>query len=276
MNLSSIGIDLGGTKMLIAAELNGEIVTKRFSTGINTEFRVIKNNLDNFMNDFNILPNSICVAIPGLVDGETVVECDVLPCLKGVNVNHFSDSCSVSFVNDLESALIEERNNYPNVKNLCVVMIGTGIGMAMLIDGKVCIGSNGFAGELGYTRVMTDSGMQFLDDVSAGAGILKQFGGDVSELCNSLSLGDQIAKTILKNASTYMGIGINNVISLINPEVLLIGGGTSRYENYYENLVETVDRAALPILRSATIIKRCTNQGNTVVLGALLRAKAAK
>ncbi len=273
MNKSSIGIDLGGTKMLVVGEKAGTLVSRKYPTGKDIDFSDILNNFQSFITEFKISPLSICVAIPGLVNGESVVDCDVLPCLKGVSASQFSLVYPVKFINDVEGALIEEKKNYAGVKNLVVIMIGTGIGMSMIIDGKECQGASGFTGELGYISVMTDNGPTFLDNVSAGAGLLTQFGDSFENFKLSIDRGEDRAVSLIKKGALYMGLGISSVISLINPEAIIIGGGTSTYKGYFDLMIESVNEFTLPILRESTIINSCTSPGFTVVYGALSKAK---
>lgn len=268
-----VGIDIGGTKMIVASEINGKVVTKKYSTGIDVDFQYILNKYNLFIEEYGINPKALAVAIPGLVNGDYVEECDVVPCLKGISSKDFSKEYEVSFINDVEAALIEEKKNYRDVDNLVVIMVGTGIGMSMLVDGKECQGASGFTGELGYSVVNTERGPTYLDNVSAGAGILKEYGDSADKLRIALDSGDEKALSVIKRAGKYMGLGLISVISLLNPEVVVIGGGTSAYKNYFEITVDTVDKYSLPILRKSVNIVKETTMGLTVTYGALTKAK---
>lgn len=271
---SSIGIDLGGTKMLIVAEKNGKKVSKKYPTGKDITFDTIKKHYSEFIKEENIQTRSLAVAIPGLVNEDEVLDCDVLPCLKGITIESFSFDYPVKFLNDVEAALEEERKNYNETDNLAVIMIGTGIGMAMIVDGKVTKGASGFTGELGYMPVFTENGITFLDNMAAGAGLLEQYGDSAEKLKESLNNDDSDAVAILERGAKYMGIGISSVISLLNPEIIVVGGGTATYKNYFETMLKSVEKNTLPILRKATRIVRTTNQGFTAAYGALEVAKS--
>lgn len=273
MRESIVAIDIGGTKMLIGYEIDGVIKSEKFSTGVGVSFKDILATYKKFLRRNEISPIALVVAIPGLVTDSIVNECDVVPSLVGVKASDFSVSYSVEFINDVESALLEERSNYKDVNNLIVIMIGTGIGMSMIIDGKKSLGASGFSGELGYTVVNTESGVEYLDNVSAGAGLLKKFGNDPERFINALNREDDFATEILNRGAKYMGLQLSSVISLLNPELIVIGGGTSTYKGYFEHLVETVDKVTLHILREATKIVRSSNPGLCVLYGALIRAR---
>ncbi len=273
MNRVSIGIDIGGTKMLIKHEIDTLETCKRYSTGKNISFDEIFDNYNNYIESNDLEVISLAVAIPGLVEGDIVTACDVVPGLDGIKTSDFSDNYPVKFLNDVEAALIEERNNYPDVKNLTVIMIGTGIGMSMLIDGRKCHGASGFTGELGYTVVNTDNGPTFLDNVAAGAGILGIYGGSSTDLKNDLDNSVISAQQIIDKAAEYMAIGLTNIISLINPELIIIGGGTSTYNGYFDKVLESTKKYSLPVLLKATKIITATNIGKTVLNGAYMAAK---
>lgn len=271
---SSIGIDLGGTKMLLVGNRNGKIVSRKYPTGKSVSFDCLLKNYHDFLEEEKLETISLAVAVPGLVCADEVHECDVLPCLKGIKTDSFSTKYPVKFINDVEAALEEEKKNYSDVDNLTVIMIGTGIGMSMIVDGKIIKGASGFTGELGYMPVHTDKGITFLDNISAGAGLLEQFGNSADKFKEALNSGNPDAVAILERGALFMGIGISSVISLLNPEVIVVGGGTSTYRNYFELMIKSVDKNTLPILREATTISRTTNQGFTVAYGALTIAES--
>lgn len=272
--MAKIGIDLGGTKMLVSYMDGDKQTTKKYATGIDISFNEIIGNYTEFVKENNLTVESLAVAIPGLIDNRKVTACDVLPCLEGITAADFSSNYPVSFINDVEAALIEERNNYSNVKNLIVIMVGTGIGMSMVVDGSECKGATGFAGELGYTTINTENGPTYLDNISAGAGILKTYNGSAEELKSALEKGDNRAKGIIENASNYMGMAISSVVSLFNPEVVVIGGGTASYTGYFKNLKNSVEKYTLPVLMEPTQIVRTTNPGLTAVNGAIKKAES--
>lgn len=272
--MNNIGIDIGGTKMIVSTELNGEVVSKRYSTGITIEFREILDNYNSFIDEFSLTPSALAVAVPGLVDKDKITACDVVPGLEGKKTSDFSRSYPVIFINDVNAALYEERANHPDIKNLIVIMIGTGIGMSMIVDGRELKGSTGFTGELGYTIVNSETGPTYLDNISAGAGILKKFGGSAEDLKDALKEGDSRALEIIHRAGEFMGMGLGSTISLLNPQLILIGGGTAGYKGYFESMIESCKKYTLPVLYNPVKIERTTNPGMTVVNGCLKIAKA--
>lgn len=272
--MSNIGIDLGGTKMLVSCKNGDEVLTKRYKTGKERSFKEILENYNSFVEEYSLDVKSLAVAIPGLIENKKVTACDVLPCLEGKTITDFSNIYPVEFINDVEAALIEERSNYKGVENLIVIMIGTGIGMSMIVDGKECKGASGFTGELGYTTVNTQDGPTYLDNVSAGAGILKVYNGSAEQLKADLEKMDDKAMQIIKNASDFMGMGLSSVISLFNPEVVVIGGGTAGYKGYFNNLKESTEKYTLPVLLKPTKIVKTTNPGLTAVNGAIKKAES--
>lgn len=271
--MSFIGIDIGGTKMLVSGEVENRIISKRYPTGKEISFSSILDNYNSFLIEYNIEPKALGIAIPGLIDGNKVTACDVVPSLEGIGPKDFSSSYPVEFINDVNGAMVEESSNHSNKSNLIVIMIGTGIGMSIKIDGRETIGATGFTGELGYTTVNTKEGPTYLDNVSAGVGILKKFGGTAEELNEALDREDQHALKVIEEAGNYMGMALASTISLLNPEVIIIGGGTSHYRGYFETIVKKTQEYTLPVLYNPVEIKRTTNPGMTVVNGCLKISK---
>lgn len=271
--MSNVGIDIGGTKMLVSYIKNKKLISKSYQTGKNISFTKILNNYNSFVQEFNLEVKSLVIAIPGLIKNNIVTACDVVPSLEGKKPTDFSANYPVAFINDVEAALIEEKSNNETAKNLIVIMIGTGIGMSMIVDGKECKGASGFTGELGYTTVNTEEGPTYLDNISAGAGILSRFNGNVEELKIALENNDVSAIKILDEATKYMGMALANVISLFNPEIVVIGGGTAGYKGYFDNLKKYVNKFTLPVLLEPTEIKQTTNPGYTAVNGAIKKAE---
>ncbi len=272
MHKCNIGIDLGGTKMLVIAKVNDTIVSRKYKTGKTVSFATIQLNLEDFLKKEKIIPIALTVAIPGLVTGSQVTSSDVLPCLNSLSTDDFSTDFPVAFINDIQAALIAEKQQHPTVKNLIVIMIGTGIGMAMIIDGKECHGASGFSGELGYTIINTTTGPTYLDHIASGAGLLKQFNGNAEAFKQSLINQAPTSLKLINNAASIMGQSLSTVISLFNPELVVIGGGTVNYPQYFDQLVHTTESLTLPSLKQNCKIVPTHSLEQTAALGALIHA----
>ena len=124
--------------------------------------------------------------------------------------------------------------------NLFYATLGTGVGGALILDGKIWRGVSGFAGEFGYVAVNSD-GMR-LEDVASAANIVRRtrtrFNRDSTSSLNKLAEeqisihkiveaadnGDDFASLMLERTGSYVGTGIATVINLLNIEKVVIGG----------------------------------------------------
>lgn len=124
--------------------------------------------------------------------------------------------------------------------NLFYATLGTGVGGALIVGGKIWRGVSGFAGEFGYVAINSD-GMR-LEDVASAANIVRRtrtrFNRDSTSSLNKLEEtqisihkiveaaenGDDFASLMLERTGSYVGTAIATVINLLNIEKIVIGG----------------------------------------------------
>lgn len=131
--------------------------------------------------------------------------------------------------------------------SLFLFTLGTGVGGSLIIDGKLWEGSHGIAGEIGHTVIDMNGprcrcGSRGCLETLASAtamirGYTRRGGGRTGSEVENLTAkaiaemakrGDSVARDVVLSAAKALGIGIANVFNLINPELILIGGGVSR------------------------------------------------
>ena len=113
MNEANIGIDLGGTKLLIICKKE----QCRVESGPDFSPQMMETAILDFLNERDINPTGIGIAIPGFVDRSgNVGYCDVLPKLTGWSpYEAFADfGCKVVAINDVNAALVEEMHDAEN------------------------------------------------------------------------------------------------------------------------------------------------------------------
>jgi len=141
------------------------------------------------------------------------------------------------------------------VKNMCYVCFSTGYGLGIIIDGKLYSGHTGTAGELAHITV-EQNGHQCgcgkkgcLFTYASGVGISRAIyerldRGDESmlkkyatpdqrrisgiEVAEAANAGDSVAIEILKTAGQYFGLGLAIVTQILNPELIVVGGGLTK------------------------------------------------
>ena len=135
------------------------------------------------------------------------------------------------------------------------ITIGTGIGSGIIINNRIWSGSHGIGGELGHVifdlngipctcgnhgcleRYCSATALIRMGREAAGAnpnsGLMKAVNGDLSMIeaktvIDCARAGDPLAKSIYRTYISYLSQAIANVINLIDPEVIVLGGGVSK------------------------------------------------
>lgn len=139
-------------------------------------------------------------------------------------------------------------------KNVFCIRLGYGIGGGIIINGELYRGSSYTAGEIGHMTILPSGplchcGNRGCLEVLAGGGaiastairvlssgsdslIKKIVGGDSERITaktvsDAAKNGDKIAYKIVKDFANYIGIGIASIINILNPEVIVVGGGVA-------------------------------------------------
>ena len=134
--------------------------------------------------------------------------------------------------------------------------VGTGIGGALVVDGVIYSGRNGGM-EIGHTRYHARGQWRILEELSSGLSIER-------------------GKTTLAQSAKYYGVALANAITLLNPDVVIVGGGVSLAgEKFFRPLRQTVKRFVFSPFRLNYKIVRPKLGTSVVVVGAALLAARA-
>jgi glucokinase len=141
-------------------------------------------------------------------------------------------------------------------QNLLFITISTGIGGGIVLNGEVYTGTSGFAGEIGHITVDTHgpygrsrtpgaweshcSGTALArianERMAAGErSSLESAGGELDAIVifDALRAGDALASSVVANAIEHMGTALTSVVNILDPEVIVIGGGLSNEWDSY-------------------------------------------
>jgi predicted NBD/HSP70 family sugar kinase len=264
-----VGIDIGGTKMLLVAQREG-IVEHRYqcSTGGSFSIEQAESIIAEFIKTLPRSPTSIGMAIPGLVDESgRVIACDVLPQLEGWLL---SSNYPVRVVNDAEAALCKTIDGLDPKSTTIMIMVGTGIGAGIYVNGQILRGAKGWAGELGSIPIATENGIMTLDRLASGAAILARSGGDLERLIRSVESHDEATLQIIRDAGRGLGLGMATVINIFNPDSIVLAGGTLAWDGYLKAALISAKESSLPDLWAATGVRESPFGGDLVALGAAL------
>ena len=134
-------------------------------------------------------------------------------------------------------ALAEHRIFYPDVKNLILIKIATGIGGGLIINGDLLRGASGSAGDIGHVQLDALRGLQCrcghtdcVESFASGWALTEKINSmgykvkdtsDISDLCRN---GDPQILQIVKEASSYIGHAVADAVSLLNPSKVVVVG----------------------------------------------------
>ena len=288
-----ICIDIGGTsiKYGVLSE-KGEIfidgtvstkVTEKENFILSDVKKLIRNILDEYGN-YEI--KGICVSTAGVVNpekGEIAYAGPTIPKYTGTKIKEelekeFSISCEVE--NDVNCAGLGEywKGAGKGSKSMVCLTIGTGIGGSVILDGKLLNGIGYTAGEIGYM----DVNGSYIQNIASSKYLVEKVqkkkeekegitdaitGVDRFELAKK---GDEICIAGIHEIISNLAVGVRNIIYLLNPEVIVIGGGITAQKEYLEEKIrkEVNDGMISDMFRKTRI--ELAQQGNQAgLLGAL-------
>lgn len=194
-------------------------------------------------NRYNDVPfNGVGISCPGAVDTEKGVinGISAVPYIHRFPIKKAFEQLfglPVSIQNDANCAGLAElwKGNARNSSSACCLIIGSGIGGAVIIDGKLHSGHNLFGGEFGY-QIIDSNSLTTLSEVGSPVTMAKNYttqkadgtvynGEDVFKHAED---GDELAEELTSTLFDALSLGIYNLLVSINPERILIGGGISK------------------------------------------------
>jgi glucokinase len=272
-----VGIDLGGTKLLMLAESPDGRSVSRLPTGSAFGPADLEAAVAGFAASLPAPPDALGIAFPGLVDEHrTVVACDVLPRLVGWRPPRaVAGPWAFALLNDCEAALVAEGRGHDRTATLAVVVVGTGIGAAFQVDGRVLRGAAGWAGELGSIPIATGDAVRTLDQLASGQAIVERAGCDAAELERRAAGGDARIAEIIRDAGTALGLGLATVVHMLNPSALALGGGVLRLPGYSEAARVSARAHTLGPMWDACVVRPLRDGEHAAALGAALAASSS-
>lgn len=187
--------------------------------------------------------------------------------------------CSVAFENDANCAALAEtwKGAAKGLKNILFVVVGTGIGGSVIVDGEIKHGKHLFGGEFGF-MLMTDD--KTFSDLGTAVNMATRYAlrtdnkpGSISgqEVFELAEAGDPIAKEEVSTFYTYLARGIFNLQYSYDPELILIGGGVSSKPDLIEKLEEEFDKIVdvVKIAPFKPMIKTCEFKNDANLIGAV-------
>jgi len=186
----------------------------------------------------------------------TVITCHHLSGWEGVRLRELlAERTGLPAVmdNDANAAALGETvfGAARGCEHVLYVTVSTGIGAGLVLGGRVHRGANSMAGELGHTHLVpygprcTCGRLGCLESVAAGWAIARDVrlaldGGAQSALRSvpraelsarhvaEMAQTDELAARVMSDVGEYLGLGLARAVNLVNPEIVVIGGGLAQ------------------------------------------------
>lgn len=282
-----ICIDIGGTSIkygMIQEDgrflVTEEMPTEAMKYGGPGIMKKAEHIVEAYLKEYN--PKGICVSTAGMVDcenGRITYAAPLIPEYTGTEIKKTLEEryhlpCEVE--NDVNCAGLAE--NFAGASkgskiSVCLT-VGTGIGGAIIIDNKVFHGFSGSGCEVGYMHL---PGGEF-QDLGASSILVKktaQYKNVNPETINgkyvfeNAKKGDADCIRAIKEMVDVLGMGIANICYVINPEVVVLGGGIMAQKEYLRDLLrKSLDKYLIPSVAEHTKLAFAENQNQAGMLGA--------
>lgn len=259
-----IAVDLGGTNTRVLIGTQQGVTIKSITTPTRVELdsvdlqKDIISTIEKMMTGLSQHSfRAIGMGIPGVYYDQKVYLCDNIKNL-GVDMikQHFSDEYNAPtfIMNDVKCAALGEvwKGAGKAVRNGVYVNLGTGSSIAVIIDERVYLGNNNAAGEIGYMLTDIDDldrwekGIPPFENMFSGMAIGRDFKrllqedkdtiliqkveGNIDKIDTQLVFWgykqrDRLCIEFIKRKAKYLAMVLSNISTILNPEVLILGGG---------------------------------------------------
>ena len=280
------GIDMGGTKIegiILSSPKNPKILFRdRIPTeadqGYEHILNQVKKMVDMMAKHAGHPPKQVGFSTPGTLDPKTQV-------MKGCNTVAMNGKpmkkdleklldARVEMANDADCfALAETRfgvvkEQYPDARVVFGVILGTGVGGGITVDGKVLFGLQGIAGEWGHNFLHESGGPCYcgksgcVENVISGPALERYY---FNETGNKKPLKDIVAlaeskvdptaqKTMIRLVE-YFGVALSVIINILDPDVIVIGGGVGNIDLLYDRGRDSVKKNVFNVGLDTPIVR---------------------
>ncbi len=187
-----------------------------------------------------------------------------------------------------------------NYNQMIYIGIGTGIAAGLFSDSQLISGAIGGAGELGHITIDPDGPLcpcgnhGCLQQLSTGF-VMEQEARKLlrsglssviypnsdydlqlikaEKICNGADLGDEVCLQVVRKAASYLGIAMANLVNILNPEAIILGGTIPMTcDSYLKTAIQVMNQRAMSPLTADVVVKKATYNGTGGALGAAVYA----
>ena len=268
-----LGIDVGGTKIQGAYLAQGEpALTARLATptGDYASFLAAIRRVVEETRQRGGTIARVVIGLPGTVTGERVTWVPNLPFLNGKDLaGELSALLAIpaELANDAHLCLLGEawRGAARGRRSAALISVGTGVGGAIMVGGEIVRGQHGGAGAFGWLnldwREAANPEHGYVERHASGSA-LNELARQLDPLLNSRDLlararqQQPASLALLQQFSVILGAACASIVSLLDPEILILAGGLSEAFDLFEPVLRQQLRAlGAPGVRETPIVQ---------------------
>ncbi|MFF3595688.1 ROK family protein [Kitasatospora indigofera] len=273
------GVDIGGTKIsagLVGADGTlGRVVTVRTPAAQGPA--AVLAAVAGAVRSLDSRPVAVGVGSAGVIDpagGFVLSATDALPGWAGTDLRGGLRALldvPVAVDNDVHTHALGEAwtGAAAGHRSVLLVAVGTGVGGSLVLDGRVHHGAHAAAGHVGHVpspaaagRACTCGGTGHVEVAASGPALLAEYlrqggapgTGGLARVAEAAEAGEEPARAVLAAGATALGQAIGGLANVLDPDVVLVGGGVSRCgDSWWRPLRAAVEAELLPPLRGLAV-----------------------
>ncbi|MBN2881140.1 ROK family protein [Candidatus Woesearchaeota archaeon] len=274
-----IGIDLGGSKTRVGlVSEKGKIVSKsQFETEDTPDFiDRINVAIKQLMLDTDV--KSIGIGFPAINKNGTVFDATNLKTWKNVNLKKRLEQANkvpVFVDNDANCFAYGEKivGSLKPYDNCVAVILGTGVGMGIIINGEIHKGILCGAGEIGKNELHDGT----VEDYCSGKFFEKEFNIKGEDIFTAAKRNNQKASKIFYEYGKNLGYALVPIINTIAPEAIVLGGSIAKGFPFFQKSMEQILRINVHYKRIYELVKIFpTKSMDSAIIGAALLGRKKK
>ena len=277
------GIDLGGTKIEVAVldkDSKKVMARKRLPTGSSKGYQHILSQILRLIEltskSLNRKPERIGIGTPGTLDSQnSIIKNSNSVCFNNQPLKDDLEKIlkmPLVMANDANCfALAETKLGIvpevcPNAEVVFGIIIGTGVGGGIVVNGKIINGRHGIAGEWGHNFLHESGGACYcgktgcVERIISGTSLEKYYQNlsgekrSLDEILKMNSRDEKAAKTI-NRLNEMFGRGVAQVINILDPDVIVVGGGVGNIDTLYKEGRDEIKKHLFNDVLDTVIVK---------------------
>lgn len=243
----TLALDFGGTKLAagLVDAAGGEVCAERrcpSPADAGAGYMAMRHMARELLAEASMPPTVCGVSFGGPVmgDGRTVRLSMHVPGWEGAPLAEWVERdmglpCAVA--NDADAAALGEQRYGAGqgTRILLYLTVSTGIGGGIVIGGRIFRGAHALAGEVGH-QLLDPNGPPCacgrngcLEALASGPAIARAAGlPDAQAVAAAVAGGDRAAQAVWERAMAWIGVGVANAANILNPDLVVIGGGVAQ------------------------------------------------